>query len=488
VQPFFRLVFAALLCIGACATWAQEQTGVSASDPMLLPKTILALRGDQGDRARLELTFDRTRDGEAAAPLTVWIGADYFASIEGERLTIVDLRLIRRFVVNRRTGTLVNLSLYGDVMFRRVELVRRLEIATALAKEPDRPVLPQSLDRYWIESELGIDGPGKLPAATGLEQDGATTRFLYGGRKVASATLGDTAVPRDLAHSYGAFLRRSLPLHPSIARWLGQSSQVPSRLEFSSEARGKTEKISLRLKSAATVSADYPMPRRLSLVLLPWGERDPEVALMREILPHVAEAMAARATDGAGQIEDYRAAIDRDFKVGHKFAAALRLTELALRWGRSATQCETGKDDGGPCRGKQDIDRMLRDDPRSVAMFKATALQESQPAKALAIWRDLDRHDVPNGYVVDIFVARLLSERGDRVGAARSFVAAFTGDPSIVVLYRELGDHFARVSRLDLAWLCYDLGRALPNRTTPDALSGIDIVEQELAKTYPDMF
>ncbi len=95
---------------------------------------------------------------------------------------------------------------------------------------------------------------------------------------------------------------------------------------------------------------------------------------------------------------------------------------------------------------------------------------------------------MPNGYVVDLFLARLYSERGDRVAAAKSFAAAFAGDPDIVALYRELGDHFARVSRLDLAWLCYDMGRVLPNRETPDALTGIDDIEQELADAYPALF
>jgi hypothetical protein len=459
-----------------------------AANPTLLPKTILALRGDESDRTQLQLVFDRTRDGEAMPPLTAWIGADYFALVDGERVTITDLRLRRRFVVDRRAGTLVNFSLYGDVMFRRVELVRRIEIATALTKEPDHAALPESLDRFWIESELGIAGADKLPAAMEQRQEGDTTQFLYGKQKVAAVTPSDTAIPRGLGHSYVTFLRRTLPLHPSIARWLGQTDHVPKQLEFISEARGKAEKMTLHLRSAATIDADFPMPPHLTLVLLPWGTNDPDVALMREILPHVTEAMAqGAAADRATRIAEYRAAIDRDFKEGRKFAAALRLTELALRWGRSATECDPSKD-AGPCLNKPDIDRMLRDDQRSVAIFKATALQDRQPAKALTIWRDLDRHDVPNGYVVDIFLARLLSERGDRAGAARAFASAFAGDPGIVVLYRELGDHFARVSRLDLAWLCYDLGRALPNRSVPDALSAIDDVEQDLAEAYPDLF
>jgi hypothetical protein len=455
---------------------------------MMLPKTILALRGGQGDSTRLQIEFDRIRDGVAGATLTVWVGSDYFAVIDGDRLTITDLRLLRRFVIDRKASTLVNLSLYGDVMLRRVELVRRMEIAAELIKEKNHPDLPESLDRFWIESELALSVLGIAPMAMETRQNAGATEFLHGGQIVALVKPSETEIPRAVAHAYGAFLRWALPVHPNITRFLGLLGNVPARLDYISEAKGKPEKISLRLRKAETVSADYPMPPRLSLVLLPWGTNDPDVALMREVLPHMTDAMTSRgAANSAGQIASYREAIDRDFKEGHKFAAALRLTELALRWGRSATQCEPSKD-SGPCRNKEEIDKFLRGDPRSVTMFKATALQEKKPEKALELWRGLDRHDVPNGYVVDIFTSRLLSEAGERRAAAKAFAAAFAGNPSIIALYRALGDHFARVSRIDLAWLAYDLGRALPNRAPPDALIGIDTIEQQLAETYPEMF
>jgi len=483
---FIPLALTALLCLGVSPGWTQD-VDKTTSNPMLLPKTILAQRGEERDRTQFKLVFDRTRNGEPAGKLSVLVGFDYFAVIEGDRLTISDLRLLRRFVIDRAAGTLVNLSLYSDVMFRRVELIRRMEIASALQHEKDHPVLPDSLDQFWIESELGIAGPGKLPAPLAPRQDGNTTQFYYGEQKVATVTPGDAEVPQQVRHAYGAFLRRTLPVHPNITHWLGEAGTAPKRLDYLSEATGKEEKISLTLVSATAESDDFPMPEHLTLVLLPQGSKDPDVTLMREVLPRMTEAVSAKPADRQAQIAEFRAAIDRDFKEKHPFAAALRLTELALRWGRSATQCEEVKD-AGPCWTKEEIDKKLRDDPRSMTMFKATALQDRKPAEALKLWNGLDRSDVPNGYVIDIFLGRLLSERGQRAEAAKSFEAAFAGDPTVVALYRELGDHFARASRLDLAWLCYDLGRALPNRSPPDALTGIDTIEQELVKTYPDMF
>ena len=477
---------AALLCLGSSIGRAQERQDPLAANPALLAPTILALRGGESDPTQLRLVFDRTRNGATQAPLSVWIGADYFAVVDGDRLTITDLKLLRRFIVDRRAGTLANLSLYGDLMFRRIELARRMKIAAALTRKGGDADLPQSLHQFWIESELGIGTPGAPAAAIVPRQGGDRTQFLYEGREVAAVTPSRTGVPGSLSHSYGAFLHRNLPLHPSIAGRLGESGQVPQELEFTSEASGATDRIVLRLRSAATFSAGFPMPPQMRPVLLPLGTGDPDVTLLHRVLPHILEAMTLRVNDRPREIARYRAAIARDFADGHKFAAALGLTELALRWGRSATDCIPGPD--GSCRKKAEIGQLLGDDPRALAMFKAAALQDQEPARALGIWAGLDRHDVVNGYVVDIFLARLFSESGDRVAAARSFAAAFAGDPGVIVLYRELGDHFARVSRLDLAWLCYDLGRTLPNRETPDALTGVDNLEQELSQAYPDMF
>lgn len=478
------LIVAALACLGAPPGRAQDRP---VSNPMLLPKTILAERGDERDHTQFKLVFDRTRNGAPAGKLSVLIGFDYFAVLDGNRMTISDMRLLRRFVVDNAAETLVNLSLYSDVMFRRVELIRRMEIASELEHQKDHPVLPESLDRFWIESELGIAGPGKLAAPIEPRQEGDTTLFYYGEQKVASVKASDTEVPAPVRHAYAAFLRRTLPVHPVITTWLGKTATAPKQLDFLSQATGKEEKITLTLTSATSESADFPMPEHLTLVLLPQGSNDPDVLLMRQVLPRMTEAVTTHGVDRAAQIGEFRAAIDRDFKENHPFAAALRLTELALRWGRSATECEEGKGEG-PCWNKDEIDKKLRADPRSVTMFKATAMQDRKPAEALKLWSELDRGDAPNGYVVDIFLGRLLSERGQRQAAAKAFAAAFAGDPFIVALYRELGDHYARASRLDLAWLCYDLGRALPDRAPPDALTGIDTIEQELVKTYPDMF
>jgi len=487
-----RAVLFLLLIVVAAVPARAEGAGIA--NPTMLPAMLKTLRGEQGDRTQLRLAFERSSNGTVSAPLNVWIGSDYFALVSDEAETIYDLRLHRRLVIDKRAQSLTNLSLYGDVIFRQIEMTRRIEISQVVAKDAkeskDQPPLPQSLELFWIESELGLPRPGSEPLELEAKSgEGGTMRYLHGGAIVAEWTPGADAVPRALRHSYGAFLRYRLPLHPRIALALAEAGTVPAKLDFISEARGETEKIALRLKEAKGGDDDYPLPDGLSLLLVPAGYQDPDVALMKKVLPNMVDAVAGRA--GAGpprSIADYRRAIDESLKNKKTFEATLLLTALALQWGRAASACEKSSDEAGPCHTKEEIQQAAGSDRRSLAMFDAISSQAQEPDKAIGLWHAISRGSVADGYVVDIFLARLLSVHGKREDAATSFVAAFAGNPYIPTLYRDLGDHYARTSRTDLAWLSYDLGRALPNRITPDALTSIDQLEQELAKQYPELF
>ncbi len=468
-----------------------DEAPAPIANPSLLPASILALRGPETDPAQLRLAFERTRDGRPEPPLEVWVGADYFALIDGARETIYDLRLRRRLVIDRKAGSMTNFSLYGDVIFRQIELTRRVELEKALRQDPEQTEVPESLDPFWIESEVGLVVPGAAPAKIERHDrnDGGAS-FMYGDREVASFAAGSHKIPRRLRHSYGAFLRHALPLHPAIAAAIGDTDYVPAELDFVSEAKGERQKIALRLVQADDTKDAFPLSAGLSLQLLPPGGDDANVTLLRQVLNPMIEALAGRADGGPRSVAAYRQQIDDALQGGRRFEAALLLTELALQRGRGAVACDPeGKDAAaGPCHSKAEIDKVMSVDPRAVAMFEAMGLQTRDPDKALVMWRTIDRSDVADPYVIDIFEARLLSVRGEREEASWSFAAAFAGNPYITTLYRDLGDHFARGERTDLAWFCYDLGRALPNRVKPDPLSDLDALEQKLAEQYPELF
>ena len=430
--------------------------------------------------------FDQEHDGAAREPIDVRIGPDYFELANGDHATIYDLKLHRRLVIDRLHANFASFSLYGDLIFRQVELGRRLGIAQTLTKAGQAKDVPTGLEPFWIESELGLaQRSAEAVKLTQKRDENGVLRFGVGGREVASLISETTKVPPGLRHGFAAFLHDRLAIHPQIAAAIEATGLVPSQLVFTSEAKGEKEQVTWRLRSAETARGEYPLPQFLTAVLVPEGGKDPDVALLRDVLPAMIEADAGKARGGPRSIADYRRGIDAAFRHGQRFQTALLLAEMALQLGRTATDCDAGPDDV-PCHDADEINEFLHDDPRANILFKASALQVRKSDEAIAAWRGLDRGDVLDPYVVDMFLGRNLSIRGKRAEAATSFRAALAGNPYVPTLYRDLDDHFARVVRIDLAWICYDLGRSLPGRQIPDALSDIDQLEQELAKQYPD--
>jgi len=51
-----------------------------------------------------------------------------------------------------------------------------------------------------------------------------------------------------------------------------------------------------------------------------------------------------------------------------------------------------------------------------------------------------------------------------------------------------MGDYFRFEYRMDLAWLCYDLGRSLPEADATGNFQQIDQLERELESRNPSLF
>ena len=96
--------------------------------------------------------------------------------------------------------------------------------------------------------------------------------------------------------------------------------------------------------------------------------------------------------------------------------------------------------------------------------------------------RALKRDDVDNPYVVDEFLANSLIAARHPADAAPLFVAAIRGNPYMPAYYKDLGDLYLISFRPALAWLCYDLGRALPGSAQAPVISKMNDYEAQLAK------
>ncbi|MGO8914962.1 MAG: hypothetical protein ACLQJR_03545 [Stellaceae bacterium] len=456
--------------------------------PQLDAAGLRAARGTAPE-PQLRLVFDLRRGDAPPVPLTVLLGVDYVDLVEGGRETLYDFRLLRRLSLDRTAELFANFSLYGDVAFRRFELGKRVTLAEMFGEAIPGEPLPLGLRPFWLESDLGLRSGAKQPPAIRKETiaDGAV-RFHVDGEEVALFAPASLAVPAELRRSFAHFLRLRLPIHPDILAAIALDGRLPQRLVLVTAAAGERSPMGLVLRAATRPASGYPLPAAFAPRPLAGQAEDAEALSLRGLLPVMLEAVAGRRGNGPRPLADYRRAVDQALQRGQGFAATLLLAEAALQYGTGAGDCPAVPGRGAQCRGADELGRMLAADPRSALFYKAQTAEPKDPAAAAAVWAGLKRDDVANGYVVDAFLADRLSAGGHRQDAMGAFSRALDGDPYLAGVYKELGDHFLRASRTDLAWICYDLGRALPGRDANDALAAVDTLEDALAADFPDFF
>jgi hypothetical protein len=466
----------------AAPAWGAEIAG-----PALDAAGIRAMR-QAAPGPQLRLAFDLRRGAAAPAPVIVLLGTDYVDVAEDGRETLYDFRLRRRLVLDRSTQVFANFSLYGDVAFRRFELGKRLTLAkmfgTALAGEK----VPLELRPFWIESDVGAIGAAeKEPVIEHRRLPDGATSFRVGGEEVALFAPATEAVPQVLRKSFARFLHLRLPIHPQILAAIALDGRLPQRLVYVSVSGGIRHPVGLILRSSLHREGDYPLPADFAPRPLAGQAQDEEALGLRGLLPLMLQAVAGKAGGGPRSLADYRRATDAALRQNHGFAAALLLAESALQYGADAADCTIGPG-GVPCHEAAELDRRLAADPRAAKLYAAQTAKPGDARAEARLWASIKHDDVANGYVIDAFLADRLSAAGHRRQAMGAFAAALRGNPYLGGVYKELGDHFLRASRSDLAWICYDLGRALPGRDPHDPLAAVDQLERALAADYPQFF
>ncbi|HUH84347.1 MAG TPA: hypothetical protein VLX85_07035 [Stellaceae bacterium] len=454
------------------------------------PLDAAALRAARNAAPGPELRLDfELRQGSAPwIPIAVALGTDYVDVVEGGRETLYDFRLRRRFMIDRAKRTFTNLSLYGDVAFRRFELGKRAMLGAMYHDAAHGDELPLSLKRFWVESDVGMVGeePERAAVAEEMLTDGAL-EFRFDDQEVALYAPAKQAVPLEFRSSFLHFLRLRLPLHPEIIAAIARDGRLPQRMVLVDIAGEERHTEGLVLARSQRAFADFPLPAGFEPRPLEGLAGDDEAVGLRALLSTMLDAVRGRRGKGPRPLADYRRAIDEAFRRQQGFAAALTIAEMTLQYGSAASDCAVGPRDV-PCHGADELGRLLASDPRATRLYEAQTRPLKDAQEAAQLWEGLRADDMANGYVIDAFLADRLSASGHRREAMGAFAKALAGNAYLGAVYKLLGDHYLRASRTDLAWICYDIGRALPSRPKDDALTEVDELEAGLAAQYPGFF
>jgi hypothetical protein len=458
--------------------------------PQSSAQEIRMLRGALRMPAR-KIVFNLSEDGGVPQEsVAVTLAGDLVEVSRRSTDRLYDFALRRMFSIDRTGRSFTNTALYAPLAFRVFEAQNRAALARMLDAAKLGTKAQSSSDPFWAASELGVPIPNQAPTIEQRAQPDGSLAFWYGGQEVARFTPSAVALSPDELKRLGSFLRYECALHPQIVAALLASGRLPRKLAFERRVGAKRTRVTYDLVSAEALDVSYPLPDDYRADLLPAKGGDAGIEEFRSLLPLMLEAAALRHGGGPRSVSDFEIAIDRALSTGNGFQAMLLALELQLQHGSSAADCATAPVPQ-PCHSLREIGAAVRGDERARSFLAATRVEqvEHDPGKAIELRRAIPRDDLASAYVIDDQIANAMTMKGLLGSETLSlFANAIRGNPYVPTFYKDLGDYFARQYRTDLAWLCYDLGRALPGANATPVLPSITDLEKRFVADFPQFF
>ena len=418
--------------------------------------------------------------------------SDTYAYVETDaRVTIYDFTVERVLVFDRATGRFRSASFYMHPAAVLGELQNRLKVLAPLAEMMQQEGVggglpPTAVDRFWIESDLGVPGPAEgAPAITVTDQVDGTTRYVYAGEVVATIVATEHDIPAEAAHGYDIVMRRLTRLHPAILADVAARNVIASDLGYvvyGSDGVARTASIELR--DIEERSAAYPLPPN---AVSDDGELSPALA------PLVAEMrtlLAGEPDDRFRSDSDYQQAAIAGAAANRWLAVQLILFERLLQYGPEAP-CA----DAAICFDIAANEAAMLADPDVIAY--RTALEQDQsggdPAAAIATLRGFDRSTLMNPAVIDLLIANIMSVNRTEPAAGESgpeqlLLGYIASNPYVGAAYNDLGQHLWRTLRPAEAWQMFDLARAFGPVPGLVPLMQLDQAEQSIKLAAPAFF
>lgn len=419
------------------------------------------------------------------------LAEDYAYVEQGRQRTIVDAKLGQIISLDLASGSFRRDSIYSLAGLLESETKNRMWIRELLRRTgATEETAPFQMDPFWIESELGVPIPESPRPRTEARIAGGTISFSHAGSEVATVTFSEQQLAGARLDRLRNILRATTKLHPEILEQIVAAGRLPQTLEFRmlempTDAEAGTT--TYRLQSARTESVAFPLPEDAG------RHSAADHPFYADVLPVMEAAVAGTHGAGPRSSDWYFSRIGEAVERKAWFEALMLQTELSLLTADRTGGCTDALKAAGRCVALFDHTADLVRDERTSTYLLGQDIQNSEPVRAVEIWSSIPVVDLPNSYLMGVFIGNVVSVHRNAFDPApvdpyAMFTAAIAANPYVSSFYKDLGDHFIREMEFGLAWICYDLGRALPNRPAGDVLEHVDQLEGRLRQRVPQLF
>jgi hypothetical protein len=369
----------------------------------------------------------------------------------------------RRLLIDTRSKTYADYSLYDVVGFRELELRNREGLAKMLATvKTGQKAAPLVENEHELSLRRGADSP----VETSLE--GGDEVFASAGATLLRRGAQSTPASAAEAERFVKFLRYTVGGHPAILAQLQKEQRIPARLTYSFRPAWGTGTVEVTVSAPRTVDAPAMFP------LDGYAPRDASASGDR-LDGLVERAWNGAAATSAGDRRKGAEAIDAALRDHRPLDAFLSIMEQQIAG------------NGLPPALSDEQKARMQADPGVRQLSQALGAKDPNGLRqAVGTLQLLRAQSQSKRYMLALFEANDRVLLGELPAARPLFADVLQANPGLAGAYKDLGDLYFRSFDTPHAWRCWDIGRRLaplfPN------LAAVTQFEKSLAAQFPEYF
>jgi len=404
---------------------------------------------------------------------------------------LYDHALCRWLIWPAATGGLSDINCHALPYFFGVEMQNRMGMGKLTTEAGAK-----AASMYEAETELHLSAGG-TSLQRAQTKEGAD--YFVAGKRVIRVLGSAAALQPDELHRVVRFLALATPVHPEVRRAIAAAAVLPASIEMDGLGPGQNEHETLVISKVERARVAYPLPPGLAPEIdgKTWSS-DPAMtagvrsalAAIRDPASHREPTMDALLAEAALSV-----AAQTPTRVVFTYFTTVQLYSANLKTPEARTRLQ-------PMLAA--LTSALKD-PRAAQIWEASRLAGDASAKgdrqgAARALLDLGAEADDQADFRDITLGNLLLVSKDLEewdlglrrrlpqSAATCFWRSIAVAPWPANTYHDVGIALLTERQVDLAWLAFDLGRAVDPIWKSGVMAQISDAEVRLERNLPDFF